>query len=371
VRLVTVVQAIEREKGGDKVKKRLLLTLLMLSLIVTLNMGLFIGAARANPDTLYVDDDYDSSTPGWGVDHFNQIQDAADSTTDGDTIYVYKGIYHESVEVTEKNNLAFIAEKGGKPVKSVVIDADGDDGFEIRESSGLTISGFKITDANVGIDTYLVDHSTFNNNHIEDCWQYGIYIIGNYNSVVHNYIKNTGGIHIAAIGDELIGNLISKNTILHSDVWGIYLHNGANCSITKNFIFNASVGIDLSYYGGNCSRNVIMHNEISNVAGGIKLEPHVYLGLPFQMEDNTIGHNYIHDITPFPGYLGYGIDIQYWGGGVVETTHILHNMVENSDIGIRNHGNYGKVHHNEAINCATDYIDSGTANIDFKNSWNP
>lgn len=364
-------QFAEREKGGDKVNKRLLLTSFILGVIVTINIGLLSGAVWAEPDILYVDDNYNSSTPGWGVDHFNQIQDAVDAATDGDTIYVYKGTYHESIEVTEKNNLAFKAEKGGKPVKSVVIDADGNYGFEIWESSGLTISGFKITDANVGIFAYFVNYSNFNNNHIEDCWQYGVYIIGNYNSVVHNYIKNTGGIHIAIVGDDMVGNVISKNTILDSDVWGIYLFNGVNCSITHNFIFNASVGIDLSYYGGNCSGNMIMHNEISNVAGGIKLKPHVYPGLPPPMEDNIISHNYIHDITPFPGYLGYGIDIQYWGGGVVENTQILHNTIGNSDIGIRNHGNYGKVHHNEAINCATDYIDSGTANIDFKNSWNP
>jgi hypothetical protein len=365
------VQSQKEGRGGDKMNKRLLLISLVLSVIVTLNMGLSIRVARADAVFRYVDDDYDSSTPGWGVDHFSQIQDAVDVANDGDTIYVYAGTYHESVEVTETDNLAFIAEKGGKPVKSVVIDADGYDGFSIRESSGLTISGFKITDANVGIDAYLVNDSAFNNNHIEDCWQYGVYIIGSYNSVVNNYIKDTGGIHIAAIGDELIENLISKNTILHSDVWGIYLYNGVNCSITRNFILNASVGIDLSYYGGNCSGNVIMHNDISNVAGGIKLQPHVYPGLPYKMEDNTIGHNYIHDITPFPGYLGYGIDVQYWGGGMIETTKILHNTIENSDIGIRNHGYYGKVHHNDAINCATDYIDLGTANIDFKNSWNP
>jgi len=353
------------------VNRRLLLASFVLGVIVTINIGLRSGAVWADPGILYVDDDYGSSTPGWGVDHFSKIQDAADAAADGDTIHVYEGTYHESINVTEKDNLTFIAEKGGKPVKSVVIDADGDDGFEIRESNGLTISGFKITDAFVGIYTYLVNGSNFNNNHIENCSQYGVYIIGSYNSVVRNYINDTGGIHVAQVGLEMIGNVLSKNTILNSDVWGIFLHNGVNCSITHNFIFNASVGISLPYYGANCTGNMIKHNEISNVAGGIKLEPHVYPGLPYRMEDNIIGHNYIHDVTPFPGYLGYGIDIQYWGGGVIEDTQILHNTIENSDIGIRNHGNYGEVHHNEAVDCTTDYIDSGIANIDFKNSWNP
>jgi hypothetical protein len=352
------------------VNKRLLLASFVLGVILTINIGLHSGAVRANPDVLYVDDSYSPSTPGWGVDHFDKIQDAADAAADGDTIHVYEGTYHESINVTEKDNLTFTAEKGGKPVKSVVIDADGDHGFETRESNGLTISGFKIIDANCGIFAYLGNYTSFNNNHIEDCWQYAVYMTGSFNSIVNNYIQNTSGTHFST-GYNIIGNIISKNTILDTEGYGIYLHNGLNCSITHNFISNASVGISLPYYGANCTGNMIMRNEISNVAGGIKFEPHVYPGLPFQMEDNIIGHNYIHDVTPFPGYLGYGIDIQYWGGGVVEDTQILHNAIEDSDIGIRNHGNYGEVHHNEAVDCTTDYIDLGTGNTDFKNSWNP
>ena len=34
----------------------------------------------------YVDDNYDSSTPGWQVDHFDSIQDAIDASSDGDRI---------------------------------------------------------------------------------------------------------------------------------------------------------------------------------------------------------------------------------------------------------------------------------------------
>lgn len=350
--------------------KRPLFISLVLFVIITLNMGLSIRIASADAVFRYVDDDYDSSTPGWGVDHFSHIQDAVDAANDGDTIYVYTGTYHESVEVTETDNLAFIAEKGGKPVKSVVIDADGDHGFEIRESSGVKISGFKIVDAFNGIGTYKADFCDFTKNDIRDCSSYGIYVTGSYCTATWNFLMNTSGIYCSPSDvREMIKIVLSKNTILDSNGYGIALWDGINCSITYNLISNAAVGINLAYLEG-CSRNMIMHNEISNVTGGIKFEEPVYPGTP-PMTDNTIGHNYVHDITPFPGYLGYGIDIKYKGGGVAETTHILHNTIKNSDIGIRNHGNSGIVHHNDAINCATDYIDLGTANIDFKNSWNP
>lgn len=344
-----------------------LLTSIMI--ITTITIALIHVAVRAEPGTLYVDDDYTPSTPGWGIDHFDKIQDAANTAGDGDTINVYKGTYYESINVTEKDNLTFIAEKGGKTVKSVVIDADGNDGFWIRESNGVTISGFKIIDANNGIDTYLANYSSFINNHIEDCWQYGVYITGSHNKIVGNYLKNTSGIY-CYIGGEMINNTISKNTILETEIWGISLHNAINCTITHNFILNASTGVDMSFYGGDCSGNVIMHNDISNVLRGIKFEPHVYSGLSYKMEYNVISRNHIHNITLLPGY-GFGIEIQYFGGGVIENTHILHNTIEDADIGVKNHGNYGKVHHNTAINCITDYSDLGIANKDFKNSWNP
>lgn len=356
-------------------KKPLLLTSFVLGVIVTINIGLLSGAVWADPGIFHVDDDYSPSTPGWGIDHFSKIQDAVDAATDGDTIYVYKGTYHENIEVNEKNNLAFIAEKGGKPVKSVIVDAGGVfSGFDLWNSSGVKISGFKIINAFNGIVTATIEHSDycdFSNNDIQNCRSYGIYITGNYCTVTGNFLKNTTGIECSFIGHEIIGTVFSKNKILDSKpYWGIDLWNGVNCSITNNFISNASVGIRLAYIGADCSGNVIMHNEITNVAGGIKFEEPVYPGTP-PMTDNIIGHNYIHDITPYPGYLGYGINIEYWGGGAAETTQMHHNTIEDSDIGIRNHGNYGIVHHNKAINCVTDYIDLGIGNIDFKNSWNP
>ena len=187
----------------------------------------------------------------------------------------------------------------------------------------MTISGFKIINANVGIDTYMADYSGFTNNYIENCLQYGIYMIGNYSTIANNYITNTGGIHCALVGCEMVGNVFSKNTIIDSDVWGIYLWNGVNCSIINNFISEADVGIDVSYLGV-CHGNVIMKNEIRNVAGGIKFDEPVYPGTP-PMTENIISFNYIHDVTPYPGDLGYEINIEYSGGGVAENTQIHHN----------------------------------------------
>ena len=44
-------------------------------------------------NTIYVDDDFNETTPGWNVTHFAKISDAIKAATDGDTIFVYKGTY--------------------------------------------------------------------------------------------------------------------------------------------------------------------------------------------------------------------------------------------------------------------------------------
>ncbi|MHC4756786.1 MAG: LEPR-XLL domain-containing protein, partial [Planctomycetota bacterium] len=45
------------------------------------------------PDIVYVDNDYDSSTPGWGTTHFDRIQDGIDAVASPGTVHVADGTY--------------------------------------------------------------------------------------------------------------------------------------------------------------------------------------------------------------------------------------------------------------------------------------
>ena len=76
---------------------------IVLLLFMLLVMNCFISVNKleyCRADILpkfYVDDDYDNTTPGWQIDHFDSIQDAIDASTSGDRIVVYSGVYNENI----------------------------------------------------------------------------------------------------------------------------------------------------------------------------------------------------------------------------------------------------------------------------------
>ena len=95
----------------------------------------------APPITFYVGATYDSSTPGWHVDHFDSIQDAIDNASTGYAIVVYNGTYTENVVVDK--TLTII----GEDRDITIIDGD---------ASGDVIS---VTAANVNITHFTLTNS--------------------------------------------------------------------------------------------------------------------------------------------------------------------------------------------------------------------
>jgi len=75
-------------------------------LLATAMVFLVIPSAFAYPPTtVYVDDGFDSSTPGWGVDHFAKIQDGINAVAEGGTVNVLPGTYQEQILIQKSLNL--------------------------------------------------------------------------------------------------------------------------------------------------------------------------------------------------------------------------------------------------------------------------
>ncbi len=204
-------------------------------------------------DMIYVDDDYNTSTPGWGIDRFNSIQDALDKASNGDTIFVFNGTYYENVAVDKDVDLV------GEDKFSTIIDGSNTGRVVSITKNGVYLTGFTIK--NCG-------------NYVEDS---GIYISSYTNTIENNIIiENQNGLYFK----DSNSNQVLDNSITNCN-YGIYLINSDFNTIKENIISDHKYGI----YIQESSSNDINSNYIEDNEDGIWLK--------LDCNDNTIAGNTI------------------------------------------------------------------------------
>ena len=262
--------------------------------------------------TIYVDDD--------GTADYTSIQDAIDNASDGDTIFVYSGIYYEKVDINKSINLigcnrnwTFI---DGQVVNDVInITADY-----------VNITGFTIQNA-TAFKTGIIVNSNFNtitrNIIKKNHYNINVYECGNYNTISSNIISggvlelfnsnnniivnNTitdcdSSIHLKSSCNNILeGNNISNNyygltllssnnnsiignNITHTGTWGIYLLLSSNNIISCNNIIDNN-GICIGYLS---NKNTLKENNIDIT--GTKTTDLLVL---YTCKNNLIYHNNI------------------------------------------------------------------------------
>ena len=228
---------------------------------------------------LYVDDDNTGGPWDGTLEHpYQYIQDGVDNAVEGDTIYVFNGIYYEHI-VIDKSSIKLI----GEDKDITIIDGNGKGSVILINIyfNYTQICNFTIRNGINGIECFS-NYNKFYNNIIRDCF-IGILITdycdetwdavrGSYNEVYNNIIKENYRYGISnevwyPIFFKKSCNKYYENIISHNNN-GINLFNCNHCEVLRNYIHNNTItGIII---GG--VSNIIKNNDIRNSVTGILLE---------------------------------------------------------------------------------------------------
>ena len=202
-------------------------------------------------DETFVDDNYDSSTTGWGVDHFNNIQLGINAVTENGIVHVNSGDYHESVLIDKTITLI------GENKEATIIDGEDNEIVISINANSVKLENFTIKhssksptpDNEIGIMVSSnCDGNEINDNIILGNNKYGILVLGSCeNRIQRNTIKSNE-IGIAIVNPALFNagdfitpcdNIIRKNTIKLCGKVGIYFAFANNNHVWRNrFIDN-------------------------------------------------------------------------------------------------------------------------------------
>lgn len=276
--------------------------------------------------TIYVDDDNTAGPWDGTQEHpYRYIQDGVDNASDGDTVFVYSGVYHECIVVNKSitlqggdKNITIIDLGSHHPdvAQVLVIDLNwaiikgfkiqnGKYGIHVKNSSDITITGNTMYNNIMGIRLYgssnnMIDHNTLDN------YFDGIIIrdSSHNNTILANSIINNNEDGIWIQGRSL-GNMIIGNTIANNNPYGIViLSQSENTSILGNIITNSQIGIRSSSSNNTISNNtiddnddgILLDNSSSNVITGNIISGNTNSGLKLnQSHNNSIYNNLIYD----------------------------------------------------------------------------
>ncbi|MFO8077826.1 MAG: pectinesterase family protein [Thermoplasmatota archaeon] len=231
--------------------------IIILSLI---SSGCFEETTSKEKNTLFVDSE--------GNEKYTSIQQAIDDAPENYTIYVYPGVYNETITINKT-----IMVMGENPEETIIDGNHLGDVITIHDSDSCNVSGFTLQNSksngagielktsknNVtnniikncynGIHCNRVEYNSIFNNTFRENTNYAIYIYNsNYNIATKNvFIDNSYGMRIkGSRHNKVIANHFQDND------HGMYFCCGAtnNVAYYNNFI-NNSVWNGDDYVGGN------------------------------------------------------------------------------------------------------------------------
>jgi len=257
---------------------------------------------------------------GSGPGNYTKIQDAIDNATDGDTVFVYRGTYHEELNIQKSIALR------GESMNLTIIDLDhiyplpsGGIVMNVSNASNVTIENFcfinhfsyagnttggiwadhcpgltirNISDAwhhstDFGVRLWHSNHSTIDRMIIKIKWDTDIDVRNSSDvTISQTFIYGFGGGLRQTCGISLLNaehTAIINNTITQCTLYGISLTNSHDNSLLGNTVRDNNAS---GMYLLDSDNNRISNNELSsNHVKGIFLE---------NSQHNTISNNNIY-----------------------------------------------------------------------------
>ncbi|HOT03251.1 MAG TPA: NosD domain-containing protein [Methanolinea sp.] len=207
----------------------------------------------------------------WTVCHsgcnFTTIQDAISAASDGDTIQVMAGEYHELVAVNKAVTLQ------GEDANTTVINGDHSGNVLTVVADGVVVKNIQLK-GSIRKDVY------------DETWPgYGIGVLDVSGVTIDSCIVTDNQVGI--YGDATSGLVVSRNDISGNDVQGILLDETTSSTCTANTVYDNGFGImafrsKMNFF---CLDNQIIHNRNTG------------LGFVDGLENALIDGNLVQDNT--------------------------------------------------------------------------
>lgn len=247
---------------------------------------------------VWVDDYYDPSTPGWGIDHFNTITDGLNGVFDGGEVRVKPGTYWEvlrldkpvTLRATNSNpNLTVITDLGAtysemQRVKGQTIQIASDhitiDGFMLRRenyAAGDPIAAV----GNVGFPE--ISDVTIKNSRVFSVYNGFYFVDATDVTITHNQGigGNLRGIYFNSVNDFTI----DWNGVVTPAQDGIVLYNSTDGSLINNNVYKKTlIGVTIN----KCSDVTVQTGKIYNNTEGF----HVENSTDVMLKDLSIRYNF-------------------------------------------------------------------------------
>jgi len=247
-------------------------------LFILITIGLLNGIGSSNaleinilgntgqPTVVFIDDDFNPSTPGWSYDHFDNIQDGIDNVSNYGIVNVYLGSY-DVFKIQDRSNIII------KSIDTIMSVIDGNQiSFDesvnppvitkcvIFVNNSINIELNKLNIQGSGLDgrSYAIFYNA-SSGKINNC------------IVSPNQKGNMNSIGVRAQCNSILS--VENSTIQNYGKIGIYCRTGTNLNVYKNTIIGqvytpsngdyVSYGVEVEDIEG-ASYATIRYNDIYN-----------------------------------------------------------------------------------------------------------